>query len=168
MSESRVNIVGVGNTLMGDDGVGPAAVQAMAARDDLPAAANLYDAGLALSDVLGGLDPDEALIVVDAVRAGGAPGAAYRFAVDDLWADGAGPGGGLSLHEISVVPALRIEAVTDRAFSDVTVFGVEPGEVACGVELSPPVAGALETLIDAVFRHVRHNPSVAPTAGEPA
>ena len=59
----------------------------------------------------------------------------------------------LSLHELSVVPALRLEALAGRAFSDVTVFGVEPAEVAWGDTLSPAVAGALDGLVEAVLEH---------------
>ena len=168
MPDVRVNIVGVGNTLMGDDGVGPAAVEALGARSDLPAGAALHDAGLALADVLGQLDPDVPMIVVDAVRGDQAPGAVYRVSLSELSDDGAAPGGPISLHEISVIPALRIEALTGRVFRDVTVFGVEPGSVAWGQGLSAPVAGALEKIITAVLQHADKNQPVALTAGEPA
>ena len=168
MSDVRVNIVGVGNTLMGDDGVGPAAVEAMAARDDLPAGVRLHEAGLALTDVLGQLDPDVPLIVVDAVRGGQGPGTVYRVEVSDLSGDDDAPGGPISLHEISVMPALRIEALTGRTFREVTVFGVEPGDVAWGDGLSPAVAAALDKLITAVLNHADRNQPVALTAGEPA
>ena len=168
MSDVRVNIVGVGNTLMGDDGVGPAAIEAMAARSDLPAGVRLHEAGLALTDVLGQLDPDAPLFVVDAVRGGQEPGTVYRVELSDLsGADGA-PGGPISLHEISVLPALRIEALTGRTFRDVTVFGIEPGSVAWDHGLSTPVAAKLDKLITAVLHHAETNQPVALTAGEPA
>ena len=168
MPERRVNIVGVGNTLMGDDGVGPAAVEAMAARADLPEAVCLHDAGLAFSDVVGSLDPDDKLIVIDAVRVGGRHGTVYQARVDDVWAEAFNAATGISLHEISVMPALRIEALTGRTFRDVTVFGVEPGLVAWGQGLSPPVAGALEKLIKTVFLYARGTQPAVLAAGEPA
>jgi len=149
LSENVVNIVGVGNVLMGDDGIGPAAVEALAARA-LPAGAALHDAGLAVSDVLGTLDPQAPLVVIDAVRGGAAPGRLHRLRLEAPWAGGAPLAGAVSLHEISVLPALRIEALTGRAFRDVTVFGVEPGRVAWGEGLSPPVAAAIAPLADAV------------------
>ena len=163
-----MNIVGVGNVLMGDDGVGPAAVVAMAARADLPAAAHLYDAGLAFSDVLGCLECEDMLIVIDAVRAGGQPGTVYQMPLGDLSDDGAEAPAGFSLHEISVMPALRMEALTGRTFAHVTLFGVEPGSVEWGQGISPPVAAALEKLVKAVCQHIRSNQPAALTAGEPA
>jgi len=151
--DATVNIVGVGNTLMGDDGVGPAAVERLAARG-VPAHVRLHDAGLAVSDVLGQLDPDDPLIVIDAVRAGGPAGAVYQVDVDALAGEGL-PSAAVSLHELSIVPVLEMEALTGRVFSNVTVFGVEPARVAWGEGLSPAVASALDRLVDAVLDHAK-------------
>jgi len=150
LPERTVNILGVGNVLMGDDGVGIAAVRAIARRGT-PAGAVLHDAGLAVADVLSGLDPADPLIVVDAVRAGGPAGQVYRLSLDALQPDAAALSGAMSLHELSVAPALRLEALTGRVFADVTLLGVEPGRVGWSTELSEPVAAAVETLCDAVL-----------------
>jgi hydrogenase maturation protease len=149
---------------MGDDGVGPALV-ARLAEGGVPEGLALHDAGLAAGDVLGRLDPADPLVVVDAVRAGGEPGGIVRFrleAADVFGACGPEDGGGppmLSLHEVSVVPALRLEALAGRVFADVTVFGVEPGRVAWGEGLSPAVEAALGPLADAILRYVRNHPA---------
>jgi len=167
LPEPRVNIVGVGNLLMGDDGVGPAVVARLEARGT-PAGVCLYDAGLAFSDVLGMLEPADPLIVIDAVRAGGRPGEVHRLRLDVLNLDAAPVPAMVSLHELSVVPALRLEALAGRVFSDVTVLGVEPGVVDWGQGLSPIVAGAVEGLVDDVLAHAC---ALAPTfepAFEPA
>ena len=109
MCSRTVNVVGVGNTLMGDDGVGPAAVEEMAHRGT-PQGVQLHDAGLAVGDILGTLDPAAPLIVIDALKAGGPPGSVYRVRLPEN-AIGASPlPGCLSLHELSVAPALAKEA----------------------------------------------------------
>ena len=150
-----MNIVGVGNLLMGDDGVGPLALEPLRARG-LPDTVRFYDAGLAVSDVLGMLDPAEPLLLIDAVRGGGPGGTIYKVRLDAGAADScAGEGPTLSLHELSVVPALRLEAISGRVFSDVTVFGVEPAVVAWGEGLSPVVRAALDHLVEAVVDEVR-------------
>ena len=166
MPERRVNILGVGNPLMGDDGVGPAAVERLGARG-VPPGVCLHDAGLAVTDVLGMLHPADPLIVIDAVRAGGRPGQVHRLRLDVPELDAPGVGNMLSLHELSVVPALRMEALAGRAFGDVTVFGVEPAACGWGEGLSPAVADALERLIDEVVAHVQAA-STAPAAPAPA
>jgi hydrogenase maturation protease len=163
LSERKVNIVGVGNTLMGDDGVGPAAIERLRNRD-LGEGVVLWDAGLAVSDVLGLMDPADPLIVVDAVRAGGEPGTLYEAEIDVTAEDEAAAGAMFSLHEVSAMPALQLEAVTGRVFEDVTVIGVEPAVVQWGDGLSPTVAEALEKLVDAVLRAANESSRV-PASG---
>jgi len=151
-----VNILGVGNPLMRDDGVGVAAIEALAQRE-LPPWLRIYDAGLAVTDVLGGLDPADPLIVIDAFRAGGEPGSIYQADLNDLVLAEDTLVGQMSLHEISVVPSLRMEALTGRSFENVTVFGVEPGDVDWGMGLGPAVAAKLDTLVEAVLECARRS-----------
>ena len=154
MSKTVANVVGVGSTLMCDDGVGPAAIDRLSCRG-VPVGVRLHDAGLSVSDVLGGLDPSVPLVVIDAVRGSGPPGTVYEIHLDSGTPEVAGAGRMLSLHELSVVPALELEALTGRVFSDVTVFGVEPETLQWGENLSPAVAGALDKLTRAVIQHVQ-------------
>jgi len=153
LSEATPVIVGVGNVLMGDDGVGPAAVEHLR-RSGLARRAELIDAGLAFSEVLCDLTPDRPLIIIDAVRGGGPPGSIYQFALDELDGRTASLGAAVSLHEVSVLPALQMEALAGRKFTDVTVFGVEPGNVAWGEGLSAPIADAVGKLIDAIKQYL--------------
>ena len=162
--DAEMNIVGVGSTLMGDDGVGPAAIEALARRG-APDGAALHDAGLAVSDVLGRLDPQAPLIVIDALRAGGEPGSVYRARLEQLRAPSGPIASALSLHELSVLPALQIEAMTGREFRDVTLFGVEPARVAWGQGLSAAVAAAVHRLVEAVLEYVNERTRHA-TVGE--
>jgi Ni,Fe-hydrogenase maturation factor len=195
LPDRTVNIIGVGNLLMGDDGVGPAAVERLSARR-LPPGVRVLDAGLAVSDVLGTLDPADPLIVIDAVRGGGAAGTVYEVRLDPAppgpspamsgrspappgpsqamsgrspappgpspamsgrspAAEGDADGTALSLHELSVLPALRLEAVTGRVFEDVTVLGVEPAKVAWGEGLSPAVEEAMGRVVEAALVRAR-------------
>ena len=148
-----VNIVGVGNVLMGDDGVGPAAVAALEGRF-AEGAVRLHDAGLAAADVLSTLDPSDPLVLVDALRTGAPAGTVHRVDLEDVWSAGLGAGrGGVSLHELGALPALRMETLAGREFRNVTVFGVEPGRVEWGMGLSPEVSRGLARLVEAVCGH---------------
>lgn len=153
MFKAAVNIVGVGGTLMGDDGAGPAVIEALRRRG-VPEGVNLYDAGLAVSDVLGQLSPTEPLIVIDAIRAGGEPGSIYKVRLDEMHPEEGSLTQCLSLHELSVVPALRIEALTGRNFTDVTVFGIEPAVMAWGEGLSPAADDAVERLAKTILERL--------------
>jgi len=155
LSEAIVNIVGVGSTLMGDDGVGPAAIEALQHRG-VPDGVCLHDAGLAVSDVLGGLEPACPLVLIDALRAGSAPGSIYRARLDEMTPEAGSLPQSVSLHEIGAFQALQIEAMSGRRFGDVTLFGVEPQRVAWGEGLSPSIRAAMPKLIDSVLDYVDH------------
>ena len=83
MSENLPAVIGVGNILMGDDGVGPKVIDLLKARG-LDSRAELLDAGLALSEVLCDLEPETPLVIVDAVRGGNPPGTIYRMNPSDI------------------------------------------------------------------------------------
>ena len=163
MSERTANILGVGNILMRDDGAGPAAVAAIVERG-APEGVGVWDAGLAAADVMGTLDPAVPLVVIDAVRGGGEPGSIYRIDLDGDAALRETSGAMLSLHEVSVLPALRMEALSGRRFAKVVVFGVEPEVVQWGEGLSARVSAALEGLVEEVFRHLKASGSCMPAA----
>jgi len=137
--------------LMGDDGVGPAAIDALRRRG-MGDEADLFDAGLAFSEVLCELEPDRPVIVLDALRGPGPPGSIYRLTPADLSGDGGSLASAVSLHEVNVLPALRMEALAGREFKDVTILGVEPDRVEWAEGLSPPVAAAMDKLVQAVAR----------------
>jgi hydrogenase maturation protease len=144
----------VGNVLMGDDGIGPAAIEALRQRG-AEGCAELIDAGLAFSDVLCTLSPDKPLIVIDAIRGPDAPGGVYRLGPDDL--EEAALAAATSLHEVSVLPALRMEALAGRTFENVTMFGIEPADVDWREGLSECVAAAMDELIDTILEHCGMN-----------
>jgi len=134
---------------MGDDGVGPAAIERLRAVG-MGDGVRLYDAGLAVSDVLCELDPDDPLIVVDALRLGGRAGRTCRILLTDLRDQAAESGVAVSLHEMSVLPTLRMEELIGRRFRQVIVFGIEPKVLEWGEGLSPEVDEAMGGLVEDV------------------
>ena len=153
LSDSRPAIVGVGNTLMGDDGVGPAAVEAFG-RAGLGNEAELIDAGLAFSEVLCDHDPSRPMVIIDAVRGPGEPGSIYKLTPEELDGAKGSLASAISLHEVNVLPALQMSALAGRCFDDVTIFGVQPEKVEWGEGLSPAVRRAVKDLVRTVRQHL--------------
>ncbi len=149
MSRPRPAIIGVGNVLMGDDGVGVAAIELLRERG-LDERAQLIDAGLAFSEVLCDLQPEQSIIIIDAARGGSPAGSVYRLDVSDLDGRSGAMSAAVSLHEVGVLSALKMETLGGREFTDVTVFGVEPLDLRWREGLSAPVAEALERVVEAV------------------
>jgi hydrogenase maturation protease len=139
----HVLILGIGNLLLGDDGVGIHAVQELAGRP-LPPGVDLLDggtSGMALVDHMAGRAK---VVVIDAASGRGAPGTIYRCEVRELMEQQ----GALSLHDFGLVDSLRMAQQLGCAPRRVVVLGVQPATLEPGMELSPAVAAALSAVLD--------------------
>lgn len=140
-------ILGLGNLLMGDEGVGVHAVNALM-QDGLQADVTALDVGTAILDALPALEESERVIVLDAVRTGRKPGTICRIRFDDL----VQPKRIASMHGFDLT---RVVALSERRDSiEVVVIGVEPARIEWSMELSPEVEKALPKLLDAVRTEV--------------
>ena len=142
-----IAVVGVGNLLMGDDGIGIAVIRELA-RAGLPDGVELVDAGTALLDVLPDLDHCDRVILVDCCRGGGAPGTLYKTRLrPDEW-----PAGDLhcSTHDLTVLHALQFHRAVGGRLGDLVLVGVEPETVAMQDRLSPALQARLPDVLAAV------------------
>jgi hydrogenase maturation protease len=161
----HVVVAGVGNILLGDEGVGVHAVRALeAGAATLPGDVTLVDAGTSLLDVLPLCRDAAMLVVIDAVRAGRTPGTVYRLPIDlrSVSAEASqvsGAGGTWSLHDWTVFDALSAGARLGLAPVRVVLIGVEPASVEPGTALSPQVERAMGRLLRAVAHAVNERGS---------
>lgn len=144
----RLVVLGVGNELMGDDGVGVWAVRALRAAG-VDNSAELIEAGTSLLDALDLVPPGAAVVVIDAAAGGHPPGSVYRFRLEDLVAQR-----GISLHETSLPEAFGLARLAGAAFEKVIVIGVEPARVEPGVGLSPQLQEKMPTILAAIRAEV--------------
>ena len=134
---------------MGDDGVGPAALEELR-RCGIGDRAELIDAGLAFGEVLCDLSPDRPLIIIDALQGADKPGSVYKLTLADLSDPSGSMPKAMSLHEINVLPILRMEALGGREFTNVTIFGVQPENIAWSEWLSTAVKIGMKKLVQDV------------------
>jgi hydrogenase maturation protease len=142
-----VVILGIGNVLLRDEGFGVRVVEALGDLA-LPPEVEAVDGGTAGADLLEAIAHRRKVIVVDVVKADAPAGAILRFGAEDL---GRTPSGAMSLHELGFAQALEMANLLDCAPEDVVIFGVVPGEVCFGLELSEAVAAAMPAVIQAVI-----------------
>lgn len=145
----RIAVVGIGNILMGDDGVGVAAIEALR-REALPDNVALYDAGTALPDVLALIGSADRVIFVDSCRSGGEPGSIVRSVLRPEDWRGEPPGD--SLHDIGVAHAVQMHCLAGGNLGEIVVIGIEPLEIALREGLSPPVAASVPRVVEIVRR----------------
>ena len=145
-------VLGLGNLLLRDEGVGVHVVRALDAGPPLPPDVEVLDgatAGFGLIDILSGR---RKVIVIDAIEATCAPGSVVRLTIDDLVPTSSTP---LSLHEVGFLEALAATARLGVAPQDIVIFGVRPAVVDYGLELSPTVAALLPRIVQLVLRELR-------------
>jgi hydrogenase maturation protease len=145
--EGRILVLGVGNLLLGDEGVGIHAVRRLEERS-LPPHVDLLDGGTAGVDLLGLLSGYEKVVVIDAVDAGEEPGTIFRFTPEDVASGGAGLA--LSLHQAEVLEVLKLGSYVGQDLPPVVIFGVQPGMMDWSTSLSPRVERQMGSLLDAV------------------
>ena len=133
-------ILGVGNLLRSDDGVGIHAVRELA-RHPI-AGVEMVDAGTDFLSALPFLETARRVLILDAVQGRGAPGSMYQLAQADI----VPRPDGSPAHTTSVLEARRLLS-PDAAWPEITVLGVEPLLLDYGLELSSPVARALPRLV---------------------
>ncbi|MHB8105289.1 MAG: HyaD/HybD family hydrogenase maturation endopeptidase [Dehalococcoidales bacterium] len=145
----RIVVIGVGNLLQKDEGIGIHAIQALE-KIELPPDVKLVDGGTS-PDLIAYTRADDKMIIIDCAKAGGAPGDIYHFKPDDL---AAGKGSLTSAHEMGVVENLNLMSLTGNKPKDVVIIGIEPAEIDWGMELSAALQQRLPDLIKAVLKEI--------------
>lgn len=135
-------IMGVGNTLQGDDGVGVHALHWLQSALGAQPGITLYDAGTLGVTLLVEIEQTERLIFIDAMRMNSVPGTVRCFegAAMDQWLRRAQAG---SVHEVSLGELLDMARLLDRLPPHRALIGIEPGHIGWGEHLSTELAGAL-------------------------
>ncbi|AQT80884.1 peptidase M52 [Mycolicibacterium litorale] len=144
-------MVGCGNLLRGDDGVGPVLIRHLWERG-VPTGARLVDGGTAGMDVAFQMRGAQRVVIVDASATGATPGTVYRVPGAEL--DDLPPLQGLHTHSFRWDHAIAFArwVLTDACPSDITVFLIEAAGVELGADLSEPVQAAMEQVISAIER----------------
>jgi len=147
----RITVLGIGNLLMQDDGVGVHVIRHLQQRE-LPPEVKLIDGGTYSYDLMDFIIEADTCIVVDAMRGGGEPGTIYRAPFDEL--EVKPDTDAVSLHEMSLVEAvylLRLEGHDP----DIIVYGVEPHTVSFGLELTDAVARQVPRVADMIEQDIK-------------
>lgn len=144
-------VVGCGNLLRGDDGVGPVLVRHLWERG-VPDGAKLVDGGTAGMDVAFQMRGAAKVVIIDAAATGAAAGTVYRVPGEEL-AD-LPPLQGLHTHMFRWDHAIAFArwALGEDCPTDITVFLIEAAGVEFGAELSETASAAMELVIDTIER----------------
>ena len=150
MAEKDVLILGIGNILLQDDGIGVHVINELK-KMDLPEQVELMDGGTGGFHLIPYIEGKKKLIILDAIVSEDKPGAVYRLKFEDVDYK---KKAGISLHEAGIIEALKVASVHEK-MPETVIIGVRPKEYkTLGLDVTPEIRKAFPTVIDLVLKEV--------------
>lgn len=147
----KIVVLGAGNELFKDEGVGVHAARLLLTHSSLVSkGVEIVDNGTS-PDISHLLDDVEKLIIVDAVKGGSEPGAIYRFSPEQIVAE---KGITTSIHQMGMLENLSVMALIGCKPKETVIIGVEPKELEPGLELSPELLRRMPKIIETVIGEI--------------
>jgi len=146
----HILILGVGNLLLSDEGVGVHVAQRMMTMN-WPPAVQVVEGGTDGFGLVNFITEADRMILIDAVKGGGQPGSIYRFEIDDC-----PPYPDLfktSVHQISILEVINLSSLISST-PRTTIIGIEPASIEMGMELSPTVEAKIPKVIQMIQEEV--------------
>ena len=137
-------MIGIGNPLQSDDGLGACAVQLLA-EETLPAGVQVEELGTPGWGLVNFLQGWQRVILIDAVCMGEQPGAWRRLEKDEIQLIASDQV--RSLHEPGLAESLSLAQTLGLLPDEIVLYGVEPACIQPGDELSPAVRQAITPLV---------------------
>lgn len=147
----NVLVLGVGNILMGDDGVGIRAVEEIKKRYYIPENVEIIDGGTSGLDLLPFIADKDYLIIIDAIKSGATPGTVLMAEGDDVPARFRMR---ISPHQLGISELLATAVLTGDLPKNIVLFGIEPKTIQLGINLSNEVKAGLDKLIKTVVDYL--------------
>ena len=148
----NIIIAGVGNKLLGDEGLGLHMIDNLS-QIPMPSNVNIIDCGCDLLSLIPYLNEPEKIIVIDAIRAGGKPGKIYRFDYCELEA---GDVKMRSSHQVGAIDALGLlkQIYPVLTGCEIVIIGVEPKAIELSTSLSEKVRESIADVLGLVFEEI--------------
>jgi hydrogenase maturation protease len=149
--EPKTLVLGIGNTVMSDDGVGVKVVQRIQREYRLPAYVDIVDGGTLGLDLLPMLEQVDILIVVDAVETGHEPGTCVRLTGEEL---PIALETKVSPHQMGLKDLLAVARLLGHFPGEMVLIGIQPGSIEMDTELTPEVESKMDVLVDNVLKEL--------------
>lgn len=141
-------VLGLGNLICRDDGLGVAAVNYLGARHVAPEGVSVVDGGTLGLSLLPAIEDADRVIIIDAIRADMPAGSLVRIDDEDVMPAVADR---LSVHQVGVADLLDGARLRGRLPPRLVLWGLVPARIDLGLELSPAVRAELPALVHHVI-----------------
>jgi len=152
MNPPSIMVMGVGNVLLSDEGLGVRFLKELE-QENLPGSVELIEAGTAGLELVYLIQEVDFLIIVDAVNAKSKPGAIFRFRPGDIrmYPDMFE----VSFHQVGILEVLTMSNILGNS-PQTLVYGVQPKSLEWGLELSEEITAAFLRLKEYILRDIDH------------
>ncbi len=143
-SAQRRVVLGLGNLLNRDEGMGVAAVELLRQQVGPQHAVELIDGGVLGLDLLPLVEECSHLLVLDATDADTAAGTVIELGREAIPTYG---GLKMSQHQVTFQEVLGLARIRGNLPRHLHLIGVQPGDISLGLELSPAIGAALPDVV---------------------
>ncbi|MGC1255999.1 MAG: HyaD/HybD family hydrogenase maturation endopeptidase [Candidatus Acidiferrales bacterium] len=140
-------VIGVGNTILSDDGVGVHAARLLQLDARVPPGVTILDGGTIGLELVPYASDASRVLLLDAMNSGQAPGTLARMTGRELL----GRASAWSVHQLGVADLVAALLLVSRHPQDVVVLGIQPASTDWGTGLSPAVDAAVRSLVNAAL-----------------
>lgn len=144
---NKTLVLGIGNPLMQDDGVGVHVVQQLKAAYPNSPQVEFLDGGTLSFSLIGEIESATNLIVIDAAQFNGEPGSVRTFLGDEMDLL-LGQQKNSSVHDVTLVDLMSIALLSDRLPARRALIGIKPGSIDWGTEPTPAIRKAITGVCD--------------------
>lgn len=146
----KLLVLGVGNILLMDEGIGVHAVRHFWDQEWDESLVDFVDGGTFTQDIFFLFEKYEIILVLDIVRAGKEPGTIYRLKEENLRKDEKQP---LSLHDIDLLDSLKMAELAGHK-PELHVLGIEPEKIDWGTDFTPELQKAFPSFVKAAEKEI--------------
>ncbi len=138
----QVVVLGVGNILMGDEGIGVRAVEELEKRYEVPDNVEIVDGGTSGMSLINYMEGKDAVYIIDAIqKKGSSPG---HVVVIDLLEKPNFYRIKISPHQLGISDLLHIMTISEILPKKIQLIGIVPKSLEPGLELSPEAKKGIE------------------------
>ncbi|WP_456380724.1 HyaD/HybD family hydrogenase maturation endopeptidase [Thiolapillus sp.] len=148
---SNILVIGMGNVLMQDEGIGVRAVEELERRFHLPTQVEVVDGGTTGMELFDPMRRCQKLIVADAVNTGAPPGTLVRIANDEINAFFQTK---LSNHQLGLADLLALLKLKGEVPAHVAIIGMVPHLLENRLGLSPAAEASLDAMVDMIVKEL--------------
>lgn len=150
---NKTVVLGLGNPLMRDEGIGTAVIERLCADASSFADVDFIDAGTGGMSLLYLIEDRQKVIIVDCAYMGSSPGTIKKFTPDQV--QSVKKLSHQSLHEIDILKVIELAKKIDQCPEDIIFFGIEPEKIEEGFGLTKTLAEKLDSYIETVVSEFR-------------